>query len=219
MGGRVAVLPPAAPPSPRRPVRASSGKRYGFNCGYCSSRLEAYEDRGGSDGVCPTCGNEITIPIRNRYGQLIDPKTREIIKQNPHPVHAYAAAGGRAPKILRDDVGSQAIICPKCNTRNPITSNCCRACGTPFTIEGTTQDIAGANNSSAVTSLIMGILSIPMFCTFFVPILAIIFGIWALVQMGKQEDKSSNKWATYQSYTGIALGSLGLVWAAYRSLR
>ena len=54
------------------------GRRYGFNCGYCSSRLEATEAMGAQDGQCPTCGNNITIPILDRYGRLIDPKTRHI---------------------------------------------------------------------------------------------------------------------------------------------
>src|SRR5438876_69409 len=30
------------------------GKRYGFNCGYCSSRLEANEAMAGQHGQCPT---------------------------------------------------------------------------------------------------------------------------------------------------------------------
>src|SRR4051794_37787798 len=34
-----------------------AGKRYGFNCGYCSSRLEATGMMAGQDGQCPTCGN------------------------------------------------------------------------------------------------------------------------------------------------------------------
>src|SRR5213079_3653291 len=82
-------------------VTSRGGKRYGFNCGYCSSRLEATESMAAQEGQCPTCGNQITIPILDRYGRLIDPKTRLIIKQDPHPVHAYAAAGDRAPAILR----------------------------------------------------------------------------------------------------------------------
>src|SRR5581483_6865741 len=91
------------------------GKRYGFNCGYCSSRLEATEAMGAQEGQCPTCGNTITIPILDRYNRLIDPKTRQIIKQDPHPVHAYAAAGERAPAIIRTADGKQSIRCPRCS--------------------------------------------------------------------------------------------------------
>jgi hypothetical protein len=39
----------------------------------------------------------------DRSGRLLDPRTREILKPDPHPVHAYAAAGDRAPAIVRDD--------------------------------------------------------------------------------------------------------------------
>src|SRR5690348_5301459 len=100
----------AAPRSPAGQFPGSprtGGKRYGFNCGYCSSRLEATEAMAAQEGQCPTCGNNITIPILDRYGRLIDPKTRHIIKQDPHPVHAYAAAGERAPAILRSKDGRQ----------------------------------------------------------------------------------------------------------------
>src|SRR5437016_5095117 len=36
--------------------RGGGGKRYGFNCGYCSSRLEATESMASQHGQCPTCG-------------------------------------------------------------------------------------------------------------------------------------------------------------------
>ena len=87
----------------------SGGRRFSFNCGYCSSRLEATEAMAAQEGQCPTCGNNITIPILDRYGRLIDPKTRQIIKQDPHPVHAYAAAGERArPGSARRRAAPQA---------------------------------------------------------------------------------------------------------------
>src|SRR5436309_2623489 len=123
----------------------SGGRRYGFNCGYCSSRLEATEAMGAQEGQCPTCGNNITIPILDRYGRLIDPKTRQIIKQDPHPVHAYAAAGERAPKILRRPDGAQTIQCPRCSAGSPITANNCKSCGMPFTMEGPTLEAAGTS--------------------------------------------------------------------------
>ncbi len=103
------------------PQRTSTiGRRYGFNCGYCSSRLEANESMAAQEGACPTCGNTITIPILDRYGRLIDPKTRQIIKQDPHPVHAYAAAGDRAPKIIRQRDGGQTIQCTRCGAYSGI---------------------------------------------------------------------------------------------------
>src|SRR3954464_9109140 len=89
------------------PLLRGSGRRYGFNCGYCSSRLEATESMASHQRQCPTCGNTIVIPILDRYGRLIDAMTGKIIKQDPHPVHAYAAAGERAPKMFRQTTGQQ----------------------------------------------------------------------------------------------------------------
>ena len=163
----------------------SGGRRYGFNCGYCSSRLEATEAMGAQEGQCPTCGNNITIPILDRYGRLIDPKTRQIIKQDPHPVHAYAAAGERAPKIIRQKDQKQIIVCPRCNGASPITANNCKACGMPFTMEGTTLEAAGTSNGFCVASLVLGIIGLPAACTFVTPLLAVIFGIIGFNQVAK----------------------------------
>src|SRR3954464_11810352 len=105
--------PPQAfrPPAPR--PGGISGRRYGFLCSYCSSRLEAVESMAGQSGTCPTCGKSIVIPILDYRGRLIDPTSGEIIKQDPHPVHAYAAAGHKAPQIV-GPVGSDEryIKCP-----------------------------------------------------------------------------------------------------------
>ena len=184
-----AVDDPARPPresasmppiqSAARPV---GGRRYGFNCQYCSSRLEAVESMAGQDSVCPTCGNSILIPILDRYGRLIDPMTGKVVKQDPHPVHAYAANGERAPRILRRDDGSQSIQCAKCKSLSPITSNNCKSCGMPFTMEGTTAEASGATNGFAVASLVLGIMGIPLGCTIILPVLALIFGIIGFTQ-------------------------------------
>jgi uncharacterized C2H2 Zn-finger protein len=153
-----------------------TGRRYGFNCGFCSSRLEATESMAAQEGQCPTCGNTITIPILDRYGRLIDPKTRQIIKQDPHPVHAYAAAGDRAPGIIRQKDGKQSIRCPRCAGMSAITANNCKACGMPFTMEGTTLEAAGSSNGFAVASLVLGIIGIPASCAVIPPVLAVVFG-------------------------------------------
>ncbi len=200
-----------APPLPRTGVqfsgiRAGLGKRYGFNCGYCSSRLEATESMAAQEGQCPTCGNTITIPILDRYGRLIDPKTRQIIKQDPHPVHAYAAAGERAPRILRQPSGSQTIQCPRCSTLSPISANNCKSCGMPFTMEGTTLEAAGASNGFCVASLVLGIIGIPGFCAVAPPILAIVFGIIGLNQISKSGTGSGGRG---MAIGGIACGIIG----------
>jgi DNA-directed RNA polymerase subunit RPC12/RpoP len=203
--------PPASAMTPKSSFaspRVGSGKRYGFNCGYCSSRLEATESMAAQDGQCPTCGNNITIPILDRYGRLIDPKTRQIIKQDPHPVHAYAAAGDRAPHIFRDDTDNQFIVCPRCSSSSPITANNCKSCGMPFTMEGTTLEAAGTSNGFCVASLVLGIIGIPAFCAVIPGILAIIFGVIGYNQVSKSGEGGSGRG---MAIAGMICGGVGVV--------
>ncbi len=188
-------------------ISRAPGKRYGFNCAYCSSRLEANEGLGGQEGQCPTCGNNIVIPILDRYGRLIDPITREIIKQDPHPVHAYAAAGERAPEIVRQTNGAQSIKCPRCQTFSTITSNNCRNCGMPFTMEGTTLESTSANNGFCVASLVLGILGIPASCTVIAPALAVVFGVLGFVQVTRSGTSAGRGMAI----AGVICGAIGTV--------
>jgi predicted Zn finger-like uncharacterized protein len=189
-----------------------SGKHYGFNCAYCSSRLEATDAMAASEGQCPTCGSTITIPIQDRYGRLIDPITRKIIKQDPHPVHAYAAAGDRAPRIFRQKDGKQIIRCTRCSAVSPINANNCKACGMPFTMEGTTVQAGGTSNGFCVASLVLGIISIPTFCSIITPLLAIVFGCIGYSQTKKAESESSGKG---MAIAGIICGSIGGALAFY----
>jgi hypothetical protein len=158
------------------------------------------------EGQCPTCGNNITIPILDRYGRLIDPITKQIIKQDPHPVHAYAAAGERAPKILRQATGTQNIQCPRCNSVSAITANNCKSCGMPFTMEGTTLEASGTSNGFCVASLVLGIIGMPTGCTVITPLLGIIFGIVGLNQISKGGEGGGRGMAI----AGIICGMIGL---------
>lgn len=196
-------FPGAWGPAPQRPA----GRRYGFNCGHCSSRLEATESMAAQDGQCPTCGNTITIPILDRYGRLIDPRTRQIIKQDPHPVHAYAAAGERAPQILRDPGGRQSIRCPRCGGMSVITANNCKGCGMPFTMEGTTLEATGASNGFCVASLVLGIIGLPAACAIIPPVLALIFGIIGY----NQASKGGQGGGKGMAIAGIILGAIGCI--------
>ena len=162
---------------------------------------------GAQEGQCPTCGNNITIPILDRYGRLIDPKTGQIVKQDPHPVHAYAAAGERAPAILRQTDGKQTIQCPRCKGMSPITANNCKACGMPFTMEGTTLEAAGTSNGFCVASLVLGIIGLPTSCLFITPILGIVFGIIGLNQVAKSGAEGGGKG---MAIAGIICGVVGL---------
>jgi hypothetical protein len=188
----------------------ASGRRYGFNCGYCSSRLEATDAMAAQEGQCPTCGNNITIPILDRYGRLIDPKTQKIIKPDPHPVHAYAAAGERAPNIIRRSDGSQVIHCSRCLAPSPIAANNCRQCGMPFTMEGTTLEAQGSSNGYAVASLVLGIIGVPAGITIILPVLAIIFGIVGIRQISQNTSESTTS-SRALAIAGIGCGCVGLL--------
>lgn len=203
-------MPKAALPPVGMGLNAFShgpGRRFGFNCGYCSSRLEAAESMAAQEGQCPTCGNSITIPILDRYGRLIDPKTRRIIKADPHPVHAYAAAGERAPKILRQGSGEPTIQCPRCFNVSPITANNCKGCGMPFTMEGTTAEAAGDSNGYCVASLVLGVIGLPTMCFFVPSALAIVFGILGLIRLNRTGQSRGRNLAI----AGIVCGAAGLM--------
>jgi hypothetical protein len=202
---------PTYPPGYRPPQRPPgfTGRRYGFLCSYCSSRLEAVESLAGQSGTCPTCGNSIVIPILDYRGRLIDPTSGQIIKQDPHPVHAYAAAGHRAPQIITPPGSDTPYIrCPRCNRNNNLTANNCLGCGLPFTIEGTVGDAVSGTNTWAVASLVLGIVSIPGFCFFVPPILAIIFGIIGLRATNQATGTTSGAGL---AIAGIIMGTLGLL--------
>jgi len=210
--GKTESAVPSYPRPPLTPLRqtdfqsAGPSRRYGFTCGYCSSRLEANGSMGGQEGQCPTCGNQITIPILDRYGRLIDPKTRQIIKQDPHPVHAYAAAGERAPRIIRSQVGKQMIQCPRCPAVSPITANNCKNCGMPFTMEGTTIDPEGGANGLCITSLVLGIIGLPAHCAVIPPPLAILTGV-----IGWRQVTQSGGTGRGIAIAGIILGVIGVL--------
>jgi ribosomal protein L40E len=202
-----------APPPPRAKVdpHRDPGRRYGFNCQYCSSRLEATASIAGQEGHCPTCSQTIIIPILDRHGRLIDPMTGQVVKQDPHPVHAYAAAGQRAPKIERELDQTQRIVCPRCNARSRIEANNCTACGMPFTMEGTTLEATGSGNSYATAGLVLGIVGLVTFCTIIVPPLAVIFSWIALRQTDGVQDAASRRMAIGGLICGLIGSALSLL--------
>ena len=163
----------------------------------------------GQAGTCPTCGNQILIPILDHRGRLIDPTSGKIIKQDPHPVHAYAAAGHRAPAIITNSAGESKIKCPRCTRENPISSNNCAGCGLPFTMDGTIGDAISGTNTWAVASLVLGIVSlVGGFCFGVPPILAVIFGFVALRGASRTNSSQSGNGL---AIAGIIMGVIGTI--------
>lgn len=154
----------AAAGDPRN--RTALERRYHFQCLRCGSVLEARVSQAGESGKCPTCGAMFRIP-------LVDPRTGLASGnadpgndgQDPTPLHAYAAAGGEAPQIIRHADDRLEIQCRRCGTRSPITVNNCGSCGIPFTLEGLEQVAKPIQSQGDGALCVIGALSIPLaFC-------------------------------------------------------
>jgi hypothetical protein len=199
----LAPLPPPGPTAPRVILpNPNSLRGFSFTCKHCGSRLEGHDSISGQPGQCPTCGHQIYIPIRQPNGVLIDPETQEVLKSPPHPVHAYAAAGHRAPQIVTVDA-VQKIQCPRCRTIMPLTSNSCRSCGLPFTMDALETSAMSTQNVWGILSLVFGLISLPSACFGVVALAAITCGIIAL-------RGDSAKPVRVMAIIGLVLGALSL---------
>jgi hypothetical protein len=77
----------------------------------------------------------------------------------------------------------------------------------PFTMEGTTAQASTDNNGYCIASLILGVIGLPSMCFFVPSILAIIFGIVGLVQIGRAGHTKGRGLAI----GGIVTGAAGLL--------
>lgn len=162
----VMKVPPR--PANNSPVRAKlpsgGGHRlFRFSCGRCRSLLEAHTGMCHTPGTCPSCGAQFQIPG-------IDPTTGltptvvevEDDGENPMPLHAYAAGGELAPRIVNLTDGTSLIECPQCRMMSPVDSNACSECRLPFTLEGAERAGAfdGAALAGALGSCLIGLISL-----------------------------------------------------------
>jgi len=200
------------PPASAIPTVAPHGPiRFSLTCERCGSILEANSSHAGRTARCPTCGATFFVPSPDPHTGL--PSGRAVATSDglpPTPMHAYAAAGARAPRIESREDGTASIICPRCDARNPIDADLCRACGTPFTIEGA-GELTGRTerlSNSAKLSLMFGLLA----CLPFGP-LAILLGGIALHRAGRRPGQKKSRSV---AWIGIGLGVLtSLAWAAF----
>lgn len=183
-----------------QPVAAPSGRAFRFMCLRCSSVLEARESQCGSGGRCPSCSALFTIPALDPItGLAAGGADSGEDGELPAPVHAYAAAGSKAPRIIRLEDDSLRIVCPRCEHESPVTADTCEDCGMPFTMEGM-QPFGGGPGSS--TALWMGVLAMFMgLC----PLVGIIPGVLAIL-LG---ISSFRKRGGSDAVAGIILGVLG----------
>lgn len=209
------VPPPAADGSLVRANRPALGARSYFNfaCPGCKSLLEVHDGMSGTDGVCPSCGSRILVPYIDRNNGLPDPGvlldkpkvTPDAAADDPAApaVHAYAAAGGEAPRIVRTEDGERAIECPRCREWSPIDADACVACGTPFTMDAaaTVGKIQHSKRTAiGVTLAVVGVFSFPLLLP---SVVGLVLGLLGLINPEGRGHRAG-------PWTAAVLGLLGV---------
>lgn len=180
-----------------------------FPCRRCGSLLESTTTQSGSEAKCPTCGQTVVVPMLDpRTGIALDPPgARNDVERTP--MHAYAAAGANAPRIITLNGGDQAIVCPRCEGASPMTAHRCEACGLPFTIEGAMQFASGSPDVLDYTCLACGIvaaLTIACYIGFLPAGMAIVLGA-AAMRRDRYDRRLGARWPVYVGVT-TAVGAI-----------
>ncbi len=188
--------------------------RFNFSCRACGSVLEALIAQSGTAGRCPTCAAEFSIPrVDLRTGLALGIGDSGEDGQDPTPVHAYAAAGDKAPEIVHVEGAGRAILCPRCAATSDIEQNYCVACGFPFTMEGANRAAQSAADGYAVTSFVVGLISLPVcICAdAYGGIGAILAGILGWTSLTRVRSAGSARGGRGWAIAGLALAVVGLV--------
>ncbi len=194
--------PPAAP-----------SLRFNFSCRACGSVLEALSAQCGTPGRCPTCAAVFNIPrVDPRTGLALGTGDSGETKQDPTPVHAYAAAGDKAPEIVHLEGAGQAIVCPRCAATSDIEQNYCAACGFPFTIEGANRAAQSSADGYAVASFVVGLVSLPVcICAdVYGGIGAFLAGVLGWTALTRVRTTGSARGGRAWAIAGLALAVVGM---------
>jgi hypothetical protein len=189
------VLRVPPPTADNQPVRAAKPTvtaqlEFNFGCPRCDTLLEAHTGLCGQRGACPTCGVRLVVPELSRATGM--PGRAQLLDDSAHdrvPVHAYAASGAQAPRIVRRGDGSNAIECPRCNAYCGIEVDACPSCGTPFTIDAAPTARSWESSPSGTAALVVGILALPTCPLIFPSVIAMVFGVFSL-NIGKPKPGS-----------------------------
>jgi hypothetical protein len=188
--------------------------RFNFSCGLCGSVLEALVAQSGTPGRCPTCAAVFNIPrVDPRSGLALGSGDSGTTKPDPTPVHAYAAAGDKAPRIVQLEGAGRSIVCPRCDATSDIEQNFCAACGFPFTMEGANRAAQSTADGYAVASFVVGLISLPVcICAdAYGGIGALIAGILAWTSLTRVRSAGNPRAGRAWSIAGLVLAVIGLV--------
>ncbi len=187
--------------------------RFNFSCRLCGSVLEALIAQSGTPGRCPSCAAVFNIPnVDPRTGLALGSGDSGETTQDPVPMHAYAAAGDKAPEIVQLEGAGQAIVCPRCAATSDIEENYCVACGFPFTMEGANRAAQLSADGYAVASFVVGLVSLPVcICAdTYGGIGAFVAGIIGWTSLTRVRTAGSGRGGRGWAIAGLALAAVGL---------
>ncbi len=193
--------------------------RFNFSCLMCGSVLEAHASQAGQPGRCPTCAAVFKIPYLDmRTGLALGIGDSGETQQDPTPVHAYAAAGDKAPEIVKLEGAGRAIVCPRCAATSDIEQNYCAACGFPFTMEGANRAAQSSADGYAVASFVVGLISLPVcICAdVYGGIGAFLAGVLGWTSLTRVRMTGSARGGGAWASAGLALAMVGLAVVLFR---
>lgn len=158
----------------------------------------------GARGRCPTCDASFLIPgVDPVTGAPLGPADPGGEQQDPTPVHAYAASGELAPKIIAGDDGESLIVCARCGHANPIDVNNCRGCAAPFTMEGAATVAGWTADAQGTAACVLGAVSLIGAILIVPGLVAILLG-WLSVNDAPDGPRAK------AAIAGIVMGALSL---------
>jgi DNA-directed RNA polymerase subunit RPC12/RpoP len=182
----------------------ASGPTFRFRCSRCASVLEAPVAQAGGQARCPSCDAVFVVPqVNPMTGLALGGADPGDDGQYPAPVHAYAAAGHAAPRIIRLPDDSLVIECPNCRQRTDIKADNCPTCGRPFTLEGSAASPNPQSGDNNV--LVLGIISLPLLLLCGIgAVVGLVAVIYGLSTLRSRPGDRRNREVT----AGVILGAL-----------
>lgn len=201
--GAPVPVPADGPAASAAATSPAAGPRFTFPCPRCKSLLESSAEMEGQPARCPTCNAPFEVPSCDpQTGRPLEARLLDADRQDPTPMHAYAASGHQAPRISHRADGTSCIECPRCGAQAEVTADNCPACGVPFTLDGVSTPSGKPGRGAALTSLVLGLVAIPGIACMLGPVCgpaAVVFGLASWFRRGTTAPPG-------QALAGIILG-------------